>query len=64
VVFKRNNNIKETATKEAIFNESMFEKLKSKPLLCSHVIAIGMPSDITLVSRRKPMEEKVTWVTG
>ncbi len=131
-MFKRNNNIKETATKEAIFNEAMFEKLKLKLLLCSHVIAIGMrrdtkrsvpemeelsaiacavqnmwltasangagcywstggvtydegakaffgldvadklmgflnigmPNESNLISRRKPVEEKVTWITG
>ena len=36
---------KETLTKEVSFDETLFEKLKSKPLLCSHVIAIGMRRD-------------------
>lgn len=123
---------KKAATKEGNFDETMFEKLKSKPLLCSHMIAIGMrrdpkrsvpeveelasvacavqnmwltasvngagcywstggvtydegakaffgldeadklmgfmnigmPDERTLISRRKPVEEKITWISG
>ncbi len=36
---------KEKTTKEGAFDEAKYEKLLKKPLLCSHIISIGMKRD-------------------
>ncbi len=37
---------KKVSSEKGTFDQQQFEKLKDKPLLCSHIIAIGMKRDL------------------
>jgi len=52
---------KDVATANGTFNEGDYEKLSTKPLLASHIIAIGMKRDI---KERLPEVEEIEAVAG